>query len=247
MKNVVIITGAAGGIGSSLCKNFHDNDWFVIGTGKSKPEDVSPYDAFISADLNAFATKPAALNKFIKNVHEVAGERPIKSLINNAAAQVLGPTDKLDPEDFILSFNVNVLAPFILTQALLSHLKMSKGNVLNIGSVHAQATKPGFVFYATTKTAIHGLTRALAVDLGPHIRVNTLAPAATDTPMLKAGFEGQDEAYAALAAAHPLKRISDVDEVAKAALYLCSDKASFMTGSTIYSDGGVLSRLHDSA
>ena len=245
MKNVVIITGASGGIGASLCMHFHKNGWYVIGTSRTKSASANAYHTFIRQDLNLLATDPEALCRFTKKVLEAADGRPIKSLINNAAIQILGKTRDLTAQDLALSFNVNVIAPFMLTQAFLASLVRSKGNVLNIGSVHAQSTKSEFVAYATSKTAMHGLTRSLAVDLGPHVRVNTLAPAATATPMLRAGFEGKEEAYAALAAAHPLGRISDVSEVAKVALFLCSDDASFMTGSTIYTDGGVLSRLHD--
>ncbi len=247
MQNVVIITGASGGIGLSLCKNFRQSGWFVLGTSREAPKDPEACNAFIQRDLNVLATDPDALQAFTKDVHKIIDGRPIKSLINNAATQILGKTADLKAEDFILSFSVNVIAPFLLTQAFLKDLIKNKGNVLNIGSVHAQATKPEFVAYATTKTAIHGLTRSLAVDLGPDVRVNTLAPAATATPMLKAGFKGNEAGLAALASIHPLQRISDVSEVAKAALFLCSDNASFMTGATIFTDGGILSRLHDPA
>jgi len=247
VDNIVIITGASGGIGQALCKYFRVSGWFVIGTSREEPSDASSCNAFIKQDLNTLAIDPNALQSFVRRVHEIAEGRPIKSLINNAATQILGKTADLKAQDFILSFNVNVITPFLLTQAFLEPLTKNKGNVLNIGSVHAQATKPRFVAYATTKTAIHGLTRSLAVDLGPDIRVNTLAPAATATPMLKAGFKDNEEAFTALADAHPLRRISDVSEVAKAALFLCSDDASFITGSTIFTDGGVLSRLHDPA
>jgi len=247
VKNVVIITGASGGIGLALCKHFQEKGWFVLGTSRKASSENTYCDAFVPADLNALVTTPAALQDFVDSALKAIGDRPVKALINNAATQILGKTAALNAKDFTLSFNVNVIAPFLLTQAFLDQLVKNNGNVLNIGSVHAQATKSEFAAYATSKTALHGLTRALAVDLGPDVRVNTLAPAATATPMLKAGFEGQDEAYAALAEAHPLGRISDVSEVAKAALFLCSDDASFMTGATVYTDGGVLSRLHDPA
>jgi len=89
------------------------------------------------------------------------------------------------------------------------------------------------------------MTRALAVDLGPHINVNTLAPAATGTAMLLAGFEGQEEAFSQLEEVHPLKRIASPDEIAGLALFLVSEKARFVTGTTFFADGGILSRLHD--
>lgn len=247
MENVVIITGSSGGIGSALCQYFHNHGWFVVGTSRTQNTENNGCDAFIPADLNSLVTEPEAMSAFVDAVRQAVGGRLIKSLINNAAIQILGKTSELTASDFSLSFNVNVVAPFLLTQAFLAHFVRNSGNVLNIGSVHAQATKSDFAAYATSKTAMHGLTRALAVDLGPDVRVNTLAPAATATPMLKAGFEGREEAYKALANAHPIGRISDVSEVAKAALFLCSDDASFMTGTTVYTDGGVLSRLHDPA
>ena len=247
MENVVIITGASGGIGLSLCQHFRDKGWFVLGTSKEDLAKEGACNAFLKRDLHILATDPIAMQSFVNDVYNAVDGRPIKSLINNAATQILGKTEALSADDFILSFSVNVIAPFLLTKAFVNSLRDNNGNVLNIGSVHAQATKPEFVAYATTKTAIHGLTRALAVDLGPNVRVNTLAPAATATPMLKSGFEGNDSAYAALASTHPLARISEVSEVAKAALFLCSDDASFMTGSTIFTDGGILSRLHDPA
>jgi len=85
----------------------------------------------------------------------------------------------------------------------------------------------------------------MAVDLGGKVRVNTLAPAAISTPMLEEGFAKNPDGLKALAECHPVNRIGSTNEVAKAALFLCSDNASFITGATLYADGGVLSRLHD--
>lgn len=245
MQNSVIITGAAGGIGSSLCTLFRDAGWFVIATSRKQPEDTSNYDAFIAADLNDIATSEKAADEFVEAVKKASADKPIKALINNAAIQILGKTEDLKASDFTFSFNVNTLAPFLLTQGFLSDLTQSNGSVLNIGTVHVQSTKAEFAAYATTKTSMHGLTRALAVDLGGRVRVNTLAPAATETPMLKEGFVGKPDEYKALADSHPIGRIANVSEIAKTALFLCSDDASFITGATLFADGGILSRLHD--
>lgn len=242
---VAIITGAAGGIGKALCETFKAEGYFVVGTVRSIPEDTAFYDAAIALDLEYLATDPDCAAAFKHDVISAIGTRTIKAIINNAAIQILGKTEDLTAADMTKSFNVNTLAPFIMIQTFLSELTASGGSALNIGTVHAQATKPEFAAYATTKTAMHGLTRALAVDLGGRVRVNTLAPAATATPMLEAGLAGKPEAFAALEACHPVGRIADVDEIAKAALFLCSNAASFMTGATVHVDGGVLSRLHD--
>jgi NAD(P)-dependent dehydrogenase (short-subunit alcohol dehydrogenase family) len=140
---------------------------------------------------------------------------------------------------------VNAIVPFMLTKSFLPELKQASGSVVNIGSVHAQATKPGFIAYTTSKAALHGLTRALAVDLGPGVRINTLAPAATATEMLKAGFEGNPVGYGALEKVHPAGRIAEPEEIARIALFLVSEDAEFITGATLFADGGILSRLHD--
>ena len=180
-------------------------------------------------------------------VLKAAGERPIRALVNNAAVQILGATEDIRPEQWHETLTVNVSAPFLLSQALVPHLRDAGGSILNIGSVHAQATKKGFISYATSKAALHGLTRALAVDLGPQVRVNCLAPAAVATDMLKAGFEGKEKEFSALEAAHPAGRIGDCEDVAQAALFMLSAKMTFVTGCCFYLDGGILSRLHDPA
>lgn len=245
MSASVLITGAAGGIGDALCEQFSEAGWNVIGTSRKTPESVEHLGAFISADLAELATNSKALSDFRDDVIAAAHDAPLKAVINNAALQYLGKTEDISAEALQKSLNVNVVAPFLLTQAFLTELENNRGSVLNIGTVHAQATKPEFVAYATSKTAMHGLTRALAVDLGGRVRVNTLAPAATATPMLMAGFEGRDAAFKELSDMHPAKRIAQPSEIGEAALFLCSDNAGFITGATFYIDGGILARLHD--
>ena len=148
-------------------------------------------------------------------------------------------------QDWHDTLDVNLLAPFLLTQALLNNLERGNGSVVNISSVHARATKPGFVCYATSKAALAGLTRALAVDLGSRVRVNSINPAAVITPMLLEGFKGRDDQYAELAKMHPLGRIAEPSEIAQMAVFLASNKASFISGTAFNVDGGILSRLHD--
>ena len=118
--------------------------------------------------------------------------------------------------------------------------------MVNVASIHANLTKPGFVAYATSKAALVGLTRSMAVDLGRRVRVNAVLPAATATPMLTAGLGGAAE-LEALGAMHPLGRIARPEEIAAAVVYLASEAASFVTGTVLAVDGGVGARLHDPA
>ncbi|MCR9269170.1 MAG: SDR family oxidoreductase [Hyphomonadaceae bacterium] len=246
MKKSVIITGCNGGIGECLAQAFYQAGWFVIGIDRVGQASKN-IDAVFNLDISDFVSDEEALAALASDVRALTQEKPISTLINNAAVQHLGSLQKLTPAQIIESMNVNVVAPMLLAKEFLSDLIAAKGSIVNIGSVHAQATKPDFAAYATSKTALHGMTRALAVDLGPDVRVNTVAPAATATKMLEAGFEGNELGFKALQDVHPLQRIAAPEEIANIALFLASEQASFLTGTTIYADGGILSRLHDPA
>jgi NAD(P)-dependent dehydrogenase (short-subunit alcohol dehydrogenase family) len=166
-------------------------------------------------------------------------------LVNNAALQIKKSAEALSVRDWQRSLDTNVVAPFALIQGLLPELKRARGSVVNIASVHAQLTKPGFAAYATSKSAMVGMTRSLAVDLAGSVRVNCINPAATETSMLVAGFEGREEELSQLGRCHPLGRIADPREVARVAVFLASEDASFVNGAALDVDGGIAARLHD--
>ncbi|MEO1659223.1 MAG: SDR family oxidoreductase [Pseudomonadota bacterium] len=246
-ERFAIVTGCAGGLGQAFCRSFDKAGYRVIGTDKRVPADRTGLHDFLLADVSEIVTDQSTIDNFRDRVSETTDGTPISVLINNAAIQILGNTEDISLSDFRHSLEVNIAAPFALARAFLADLRQTNGTVINIGSVHTQATKPRFVAYATSKAAIDGLTRALAVDLGPDVRVVALAPAAVDTEMLRAGFEGNPEGFAALEAIHPSGRIAQPDEIADLGVFLASEAAGFMTGTTVYADGGILSRLHDPA
>ncbi|MEP2494225.1 MAG: SDR family oxidoreductase [Parasphingorhabdus sp.] len=245
-KPAALVTGSNGGIGKAIVSALHEAGWFVIGMDRN-PHSHSKCDEFIHYDLADCCEEADFQTNCIEKILKAAGDHPIKALVNNAAVQILGSTEEIKPEEWHETLKVNLSAPLLMSQALLPHLREAKGSILNIGSVHAQATKKRFVAYATSKAALLGLTRALAVDLGPQVRVNCLAPAAISTDMLKAGFEGKEKEFAALEAAHPAGRIGNCEEVAQAALFLLAANTPFVTGCCFFLDGGILSRLHDPA
>ena len=237
-----LITGAGGGIGRALCAEFKGDGYIVIATDVIR-DDTVDCDHFVEADLKKLCHDEAAIQDFKRQLR--LPDCGLSVLVNNAAVQVLNATESISIQDWRDTLDVNLLAPFLLAQTLLVELEKKSGSVINIGSVHAMATKPGFVCYATSKAALNGLGRALAVDLGNRVRVNTINPAAVATPMLLDGFKGQDEQYELLASMHPLGRIAEPAEIAKVALFLASDLAAFMTGASVNADGGILSRLYD--
>jgi NAD(P)-dependent dehydrogenase (short-subunit alcohol dehydrogenase family) len=240
----VLVTGASGGIGNALCTAFHDAGWRVVATDFRKPTPASA-DAFIDADLEELAIDDGALATFKGRVQHALDGVKLAALVNNAAVQLLGRADSVNAKDWERTLRINLSAPFRLVQAFLGDLEATKGVAINVGSVHAQATKPGFVSYATSKAAIHGLTRALAVDLGPRLRVVCIAPAAVATPMLLSGFADNAEAMADLAKMHPAGRLAQPAEIAEAAVAIADKPFLFSTGGTFWLDGGILSRLHD--
>lgn len=245
MNRTVLVTGAAGGIGQALSGAFLKAGDRVIALDHPKAISAiqsTPRLQTIPFDLAELAKSEDTLNLTRQLFYDLVPEG-IDCLVNNAAVQCLGPALTLSLTDWQKSMDVNVTAPFRLVQVLGASLE----TVINVTSVHATATKKEFSAYATSKAALDGLTRSLALDLGPKTRVVGLAPAAVATPMLEAGFKGHCEARADLEAAHPLARIADPDEIARAAIFLAGPDAAFMTGQTLTLDGGVLSRLYDPA
>jgi NAD(P)-dependent dehydrogenase (short-subunit alcohol dehydrogenase family) len=243
MPKSVFITGSNGGIGKALCKVFADAGYFVIASDQITGDCAC--DVFIQANIETLCIDPDYRADIFAQVRGYLNEQGLFALVNNAAVQILGKTDEIQVEQWRRTLDTNLIAPFLLIQGLLPELKKSKGSVVNISSVHAINTKPGFVCYATSKSALVGMTKAMAVDLGAAVRINVICPGATATPMLLAGFEGKEEEFQHLSNMHPLERIAQPEEIAQVALFLVSQQASFITGASLSVDGGIGVRLHD--
>lgn len=242
----VIITGAAGGIGQALVKAFAEASHPVIGVDIAQKSDAFPKNChFIQADLARTVEDPGYADTVFSEIRTAIDDRPLDALINNAAVQILGKVEELDRLAWRKTLNVNLLAPVFWTQAFLPELEAAKGCVLNISSIHARLTKPEFVAYATSKAALSGMTRAMAVELGARVRVNAIEPAAIDTAMLRAGFDGRSQEFSQLLAYHPSRCIGTPNDIARLAVWLTSDTASFANGACFAIDGGIGARLHD--
>lgn len=245
MKSCAVVTGAAGGIGTAVCARLAKAGMAVLGVDLVDLVAGHSLDAFVRADLARLANDAAEMGAFARSVTQWLGGRPLELLVNNAAVQRLGTTEQLDRAAWRESLDVNLLAPFFLTQALLPELKAARGCVVNVSSVHAKATKPRFIAYATTKAALSGLTRALAVDVGRDIRVYAIEPAAVLTDMLRAGFAGSPESMNRLANCHPSGEIALPEQVAEVVHFLSSSRIAALEGSAIEVGGGITGRLHD--
>lgn len=217
----------------------------VISSDLQAPANGMSGISFVSADLQQTVEDEVNAQHVFAKLRHALGGRPLKALINNAAVQVLGKTEQLNRQDWRNTMDVNLLAPFFWSQALLPELEAAKGCVINISSIHARLTKRNFVAYATSKAALSGMTRALAVDLGPRVRVNAIEPAAIETKMLKTGFEGKPELYRQLESCHPQQRIGQPEEVAELALAIAEGRMNFLHGACIGLDGGIGNCLFD--
>ncbi|WP_321413326.1 SDR family oxidoreductase [uncultured Desulfobacter sp.] len=241
-----VITGACGGIGKALAACFKGAGYFVVATDKNiKPDSGTKFDFYITVDLEKTVRDEKYAEDVFTTIKKECPKDSIHVLVNNAAVQILGGLDELSVNDWHSTMDVNLIAPFVWIKGLASELEKNQGAVINIGSIHARLTKKGFVAYATSKAAIAGMTRALAVDVGHRIRINAIEPAAIETQMLKAGFEGNEKGYEDLADFHPIGRIGKVEEVAGLALFLAGKDAGFTHGATIAVDGAIGSRLFD--
>jgi NAD(P)-dependent dehydrogenase (short-subunit alcohol dehydrogenase family) len=217
----------------------------VIGLDK-RESDGLPSDQFLQIDLQRLVQDGAYRADAAKLIAELTGGR-LDVLVNNAAVQVVSPSQEMSQSDWCRVMDVNLHAPFLLAQAVLPLLEATRGCIINIASIHAGLTKPGFVAYAASKAGLVGLTRAMAVDLGGRVRVNAIAPAAIATPMLVDGFSGRPEALQQLEAFHPTGAIGQPEEVARLACMIASSELPFLNGAVIAVDGGIGSRLHDPA
>jgi NAD(P)-dependent dehydrogenase (short-subunit alcohol dehydrogenase family) len=245
MKRVVVITGVAGGIGKATAITFAEQGWLVVGIDLEGKEQPASVHHFVHADVaSSEASRPA--------FDEVAAkEGQIDALVNNAAIQVNKPLLETTPEEWDATFATNVGSVYLAVRNAYPLMRGRKTAIVNTSSVHALATSASIAAYAASKGALLALTRALAIELAPDIRVNAVVPGAVDTPMLHAGLtrghvsgDNVDELLQDLAGRHVMRRVGQPEEVAQAILFLADyERSSFMTGQALVVDGGATARL----
>ncbi|MDH7944936.1 SDR family oxidoreductase [Pseudohongiella sp. SYSU M77423] len=244
-KRTALVTGAGGGIGVELVNAFTESGYTVIGTDRVVMPKSLKCATYLKFDLESLVNDEVTANRFFSHVRDELLEDRLDVLVNNAAIQILGGVNSLSRMDWRSSLDINVIAPFLLVQGLVRELERGCGGIINISSIHARHTKENFIAYATTKAAISGLTRAMAVDLGARIRVNAIEPAAIETDMLRAGFENDPDRFLRLESCHPLRRIGKPCEVARLAVSIAEGGFNFMHGACISLDGGIGNKLND--
>lgn len=241
----VLITGANGGIGVAMCQEFSRNGWEVLATDRGPVSKVETA-FYLPIELDRFCIDEPYRRNCIDSFSDVMPDG-LACLINNAAHQKVAAIEDIDLADWQTSLNTNVTAPFLLVKAFLEGLRKKRGSVINITSIHCSLTKRNFSAYVASKSALEGLTRALAVELGNVVRVNAIAPAAIETPMLLAGFEDNPKGLGELESYHPSRILGQTWDVAALAYFMAQFPSQFLNGAIIGLDGGIASRLHDPA
>ena len=244
MKQLCVITGVSGGLGMALCDTFKKNGFEIFGIDKVKPLNLHGIK-YCHSDLNEIVTNSKKRTILFNSINEWKGKSKINILINNAAYQFKSKKHPIDLIEFNRTLNVNLIAPYILISYLAGDLEKTKGSAINISSIHARLTKPGFSFYASSKAALSMLTKSIAIDIGDKFRVNCIEPAAIDTQMLKDGFKNNKKKINELKSFHPQNKIANPNEVAELAYKISTSDIEFLHGSCIDMSGGISSRLHD--
>ena len=215
-NRVVVITGAASGIGKRIKERFEGEGARVYYI------DIKDNDCF-QGDVSS----KEDLDRFVSFVLEKEGR--VDVLVHNALPLFKG-VDACDYDEFIRALKIGPGAGFYLAKAFKDHMPEGS-SIVNITSTRANQSMPQSESYAASKGGLKSLTHALAISLGPKIRVNAIAPGWIDTS--DAVYEGPD------AAQQPVGRVGVRDDIANLVLYLCSEKASFITGQEITVDGGM--------
>ena len=244
MSRAVLVTGAAGAIGQAICHKFMKENWRVIGLDIRKARVTKPGMPLLCADLARMVENEAYKWAVMEEIRSLLDGAPINAIVNNAAIQITGRFEDIEVSDWLLCVSVNLLAPVCLTRMFLDDLIRNGGSVVNMGSIHSQLTKPEFSAYATTKSALAGLTRALAVELGDRVAVNIVEPAAVNTGMLIDGLGGESNLKKVIDK-HPSRSIGDPDLIAEAVYFLGEKGKGYMNGASLRVDGGIRSRLHE--
>ena len=235
-KPVALVTGAARGIGLATTRLFLDEGWQVAMI------DIDGDELRIAAEplsdvlaIKADISDPADVDKIIaRTLNDLGG---IKALVNNAGLADFGPIEDTTFERWKRVFATNLDGPFLMTQAATGALKASKGAIVNIASISGLRASTLRVAYGTSKAAVIQLTLQQAVELGEHgVRANCVAPGPVRTKLAMAVHS--QEIIDAYHDALPLNRYGSEVEIAEAIVFLCSDRASFITGQVLAADGG---------
>jgi glucose 1-dehydrogenase len=248
----VLVTGGSSGIGQAIAVRFAEYGANVAINYLRQPEEAAGTEEQVHACVRKVqreGVRDVLVRGDVSNEDDVArmvGEAVdalggLDVLVNNAGIQISRPSEELSSEDFDRVLAVNLRGSFMCAREAIRHFlaQAKPGSIVNISSVHQLIPKPGYLGYSASKGGMQNLTRTLALEYaGRGIRVNGVGPGATVTPINRAWID-DPEKRRQVEEHIPMRRAGDADEMAGVTAFLASDDAAYITGQTIFVDGGL--------
>jgi pteridine reductase len=244
-RPIALVTGAARRIGAAIARRLHADGFDLALHYRGSADEMQALAdelqrtradsvLVLQGDLSQFDRLPELV------AHMIGRFGRLDALVNNASQFFPTPIGTTTPAQWETLFASNVRAPFFLAQAAAPHLRASRGAIVNLVDIHGERPLRGHAVYGMSKAALIHMTRALALELAPEVRVNAVAPGAILWPEPDAdGGDKDDATKAALLARTPLQRLGTPEEIAEAVRWLLRD-ATYMTGQVLRLDGGRL-------
>lgn len=243
-NKTAIVTGGTRGIGASIAEAFARAGADIIITGtheKGVNQRVKELEGLSTGTVDGWVANFSDAASIEVTCERIRRLESLHVLVNNAGTNHIVPIDEIKAADLGKIITLNLEAPVLLSGAAAVVMKRQRwGRILNIASIWSVITKPGRAMYSASKFGIVGLTKTAAVDLGPYnILVNALSPGFTLTDLTRSTVPLDEQEK--IARQLPLRRFAQPEEMANAALFLCSELNSYITGQNIVADGGFVS------
>jgi NAD(P)-dependent dehydrogenase (short-subunit alcohol dehydrogenase family) len=239
-RKVAIVTGGGSGLGFAIAQKFVDNNITTIIAGRNieklqaAKEQLGDLCFAMPCDVSDLKSIPS----FVQDVLTQFGQ--INILVNNAGINLKKEFTEVSDEEFQNILTTNVTAVFVMSREVVKHMFEKKsGCIINISSMAAQYGLPKVIAYSASKTAIDGMTRAMAVELSPHgIRVNAIAPGFIYSAMTEKALNSDPERKAKVFGRTPMGMMGQPSDIGEAALFLATDASKYITGVVLPVDGG---------